>query len=662
MGPATSSCSSRASARSATPRRRSLASTCRAPSSSRCTRASPRPSSTACSRRTGVGEWSWPPTWRRPRSRSPGSSASSTPAPRASLATTGARRCSACRSRPSRRHRPPSGPAGAGASRPARASVCTPRMTSTVGRPSPSRRSCARTWRRSSCRWPPSVWARSPPSPSWSRPTPARSRTGSCSWRSWAPSIGVAIATTCASPRSVGGSLGSPPIRAWRAWCSRPTGTAWSPRCSCSPRRCPSRTRGSGPPGASRRRRSTTSGSRTRSRTSSATSTCGATCASSRRHAAPASSARCARPSTSTTSASASGRTCTASSARWRVASASRCVRWPTSPTAMASTGRCWPGCCPTSGCSTPTATSTAAPAEARFVLAPGTALGKRRPKWVMAAELVETNRLRARTVAQITPDRIEQAAGHLVARSYDEPWWDEARGAAMTNERVSLYGLPLVSGRRRAARPGRSAPPPAMLFLRHALVDGDWDGAARLRAGEQGAGRGRGGARGAGASRSARVRRRPRGVLRRARAGRRHHRPPVRPVVEGRRPDATRPAHLCAGRSRRARCRVHRPGRVPGSVAVGRRPPGPHVRARPDVGPRRGGGGRAPHAVGRRRRRSARLAGAGAPARPRHGAPADPAEGSPAPSHAGRGRGRGAVGVRRARRRPASWTCSRRP
>ena len=47
-----------------------------------------------------------------------------------------------------------------------------------------------------------------------------------------------------------------------------------------------------------------------------------------------------------------------------------------------------------------------------------------------MAAELVETNRLRARTVAQITPDRIEQAAGHLVTRSYDEPWWDESSGA----------------------------------------------------------------------------------------------------------------------------------------------------------------------------------------------------------------------------------------
>jgi ATP-dependent helicase HrpA len=113
---------------------------------------------------------------------------------------------------------------------------------------------------------------------------------------------------------------------------------------------------------------------------------------------------------------------------------------------------------------------------DARFVLAPGTALGKRRPKWVMAAELVETNRLRARTVAQIAPDQIEQAATHLVARSYAEPWWDEARGTAVTTERVTLYGLPLVTDRR--VQLDRVDPVAARtLFLRHALVDGDWDG-----------------------------------------------------------------------------------------------------------------------------------------------------------------------------------------
>jgi ATP-dependent helicase HrpA len=113
---------------------------------------------------------------------------------------------------------------------------------------------------------------------------------------------------------------------------------------------------------------------------------------------------------------------------------------------------------------------------EARFVLAPGTSLGRRRPAWVMAAELVETNRLRARTVAQIEPGDIEQAAGPVLTYSYEEPWWDETRGEAVTTERVSLYGLPVVTGRRRAVSHVDRERARAM-FLRHALVDGDWDG-----------------------------------------------------------------------------------------------------------------------------------------------------------------------------------------
>ncbi len=113
---------------------------------------------------------------------------------------------------------------------------------------------------------------------------------------------------------------------------------------------------------------------------------------------------------------------------------------------------------------------------DARFVIAPGSALGQRRPQWVMAAELVETNRLRARTVAQIQPDRIEQVAGHLVTRSHGEPWWEPERGTAMVVERVSLYGLPIVAGRRtQLDRVDRSEA--RAMFLRHALVDGDWDG-----------------------------------------------------------------------------------------------------------------------------------------------------------------------------------------
>jgi ATP-dependent helicase HrpA len=114
---------------------------------------------------------------------------------------------------------------------------------------------------------------------------------------------------------------------------------------------------------------------------------------------------------------------------------------------------------------------------EARFVLAPGSVLGRRRPTWVMAAELVETNRLRARTVAPIDPGDIERVAGSALTRSYEDPWWDEARGEAMTNERATLFGLPVVTGRRvpvAKVDPTRAR----AMFLRHALVDGDWDGA----------------------------------------------------------------------------------------------------------------------------------------------------------------------------------------
>jgi len=112
---------------------------------------------------------------------------------------------------------------------------------------------------------------------------------------------------------------------------------------------------------------------------------------------------------------------------------------------------------------------------ESRFVLAGGTALGKRRPAWVMAAELVETNRLRARTVAPIRPEWLEDLGRHLVTRSYGEPWWDRQRAAALTHERVTLYGLPIVTQRRIGV--DRVDPDVARrLFIRHALVEGDWD------------------------------------------------------------------------------------------------------------------------------------------------------------------------------------------
>lgn len=83
-----------------------------------------------------------------------------------------------------------------------------------------------------------------------------------------------------------------------------------------------------------------------------------------------------------------------------------------------------------------------------RFTVWPGSALRRRRPEWVMAAELVETSRLFARTVAGIKPEWIENYAGPLAKHTYSEPIWSRARGAAQVSERVTLYGLTLVAGR----------------------------------------------------------------------------------------------------------------------------------------------------------------------------------------------------------------------
>ena len=112
---------------------------------------------------------------------------------------------------------------------------------------------------------------------------------------------------------------------------------------------------------------------------------------------------------------------------------------------------------------------------NARFVLAPGSVLSRRPPRWVMVADLVETSRLYGRTAARIEPDAVERVAGHLVQRSYSEPHWDAQRGEAVGYLRVSLYGLTLVARR----RVGYAAVDPALareLFIRHALVDGEWE------------------------------------------------------------------------------------------------------------------------------------------------------------------------------------------
>ncbi|UZN03489.1 ATP-dependent RNA helicase HrpA [Cellulomonas sp. S1-8] len=110
----------------------------------------------------------------------------------------------------------------------------------------------------------------------------------------------------------------------------------------------------------------------------------------------------------------------------------------------------------------------------ARFAIFPGSGLARRPPSWVMAAELVETSRLWARDVARVDPEWVEEAASHLVKRTYSEPAWSTRQGAAMVTEKVLLYGVPVVADRRSLL--AKVDPEQAReLFVRHALVQGEW-------------------------------------------------------------------------------------------------------------------------------------------------------------------------------------------
>ncbi len=114
-------------------------------------------------------------------------------------------------------------------------------------------------------------------------------------------------------------------------------------------------------------------------------------------------------------------------------------------------------------------------PRGTRFAIWPGSVLAKKSPRWVMAAELVETSRLWGRIVAPVRPKWVEKAASQLLKWSYSQPVWDADRGAAVVSARATLYGLAVVSGRRLEL--SRSDPDGAReMFIQNALVEADWD------------------------------------------------------------------------------------------------------------------------------------------------------------------------------------------
>lgn len=112
---------------------------------------------------------------------------------------------------------------------------------------------------------------------------------------------------------------------------------------------------------------------------------------------------------------------------------------------------------------------------NAHFAIFPNSVLFKKQPKWVMAAELVETSKLWGRMVAEIEPEWIEPLAEHLIKKSYSEPRWSKSRGAVIADEKVTLYGVPIV-----AVRPvNYGAIDPTVsreIFIQSALVEGGWN------------------------------------------------------------------------------------------------------------------------------------------------------------------------------------------
>ncbi|MEX0603919.1 MAG: ATP-dependent RNA helicase HrpA [Marinobacter sp.] len=121
-----------------------------------------------------------------------------------------------------------------------------------------------------------------------------------------------------------------------------------------------------------------------------------------------------------------------------------------------------------------------------KVLIFPGSKVAKTSPKWIVAAEIVETSRVFARVVARIEPEWVEPLAAHVVKRQYFEPHWERKRAQVMGYEKVTLYGLDVIPKRRIAY----SKVDPAecrLLFIRRALVEGDYDtGAPFIEANRQ--------------------------------------------------------------------------------------------------------------------------------------------------------------------------------
>jgi ATP-dependent helicase HrpA len=110
-----------------------------------------------------------------------------------------------------------------------------------------------------------------------------------------------------------------------------------------------------------------------------------------------------------------------------------------------------------------------------KFHIWPGSTLGKKAGKWIMAAELVETTRLYARCIAQIQPEWVEKIGGHLLKKSWGEPRWEKRTAQVTASERATLYGI-VVYSQRRINYAQHNPAEAREIFIRDALVGGDYE------------------------------------------------------------------------------------------------------------------------------------------------------------------------------------------
>jgi ATP-dependent RNA helicase HrpA len=109
-----------------------------------------------------------------------------------------------------------------------------------------------------------------------------------------------------------------------------------------------------------------------------------------------------------------------------------------------------------------------------KFWIHPGS-WARKAGRWLVAAELVETSRLYARTVAAIEPQWLEDLGAHLINRRQERPHWEKAREQVVALERGTLYGLQVYGNRR--IHYGPLDPELARaIFIRSALVEGDFE------------------------------------------------------------------------------------------------------------------------------------------------------------------------------------------